>query len=378
MRVQEQIINDGSFTPRQPPVPRQQQPRVHMNDSAQPSSQQVQPPPPTASPPSSAAPAAATQPSPFRQQRCHRTNTQCGWGRSNVGGIGGTPCGMKQLAFGIFLFFCSVIFLKVAKCAAWILAFFLSWVVLPAGGMVLGLGTIILWKTLSTAFYGLLFAFAVWRFTWLLSISYQFGTWIRKHWLKRYEYVAAGKIWCTLKKMEWDSKRRVRLQQRQQSRSASQRAQSQESQSTTTAPLSPSPEQQQRPQMTDTRSQASTFTGHRQSSFVRASASEPSAPSAPATPAPTPMAGGIGSANTINQAPPEFLNFLDAMNSQIAEYDRAYRLPAGSGLQLLLQQQQQSQGSRKLYPNLDDGDQQQQSQGSTRLYPNLEDGDQLH
>jgi len=40
------------------------------------------------------------------------------------------------------------------------------------------------------------------------------------------------------------------------------------------------------------------------------------------------------------------------MQDQMAEYDRAYGLPAGTGLQLLQQQQQQQQ-QQGLYPKID-------------------------
>eukprot|EP00729_Bicosta_minor_P007869 gene7869-6029_t len=195
MRVQDQESNVGTFTPRLPPVPRQSygsfHPPTQLNGGAPPQQPQQQPQPgaraPPAPAPAASSPGTAAAAPPRRG--CLRANdTQCGWGRGKWGrgnADGGSPCGLKRLGRSIFSLVCFLVLFKVAKCAASIAAFFLGWVVLPAGGMVLSLGAAVIWRLLSTVFYGLFFAFAVWRFTWLVGICYKIGTATRKHWLKR-------------------------------------------------------------------------------------------------------------------------------------------------------------------------------------------------
>lgn len=160
MRVQDQESNVGTFTPRLPPVPRQSygsfHPPTQLNGGAPPQQQQQQQQPgvraPPASAPAASSPGTAAAAPPRRG--CLRANdTQCGWGRGKWGrgnADGGSPCGLKRLGRSIFSLVCFLILFKVAKCAASIAAFFLGWVVLPAGGMVLSLGAAVIWRLLST------------------------------------------------------------------------------------------------------------------------------------------------------------------------------------------------------------------------------------
>ena len=222
--------------------------------------------------------------------------------------------------------------LKVAACVA---GFFLGWVVFPAGGLVVSLGVSVAWRILSTVFYGLFFFLAVWRFTWLIGICYKIGNGARKHWCKRHEYIQAAKMWYAFKKMEL-----MQHRQQRQSTLESQLAavvqqrevqQQQPPASTGAAPAYKAPP----PPATPT----------------QAAGSAPTARSSATAPAPAP-------ATTTQTPPPDFLNFLGAMQDQMTEYDRAYGLPAGTGLQLLQQQQQQQQqqgrdGSQGLYPRID-------------------------
>ena len=160
MRVQDQESNVGTFTPRLPPVPRQSygssHPPTQLNGGAPPQQQQQQQQPgvraPPAPAPAASSPGTAAAAPPRRG--CLRANdTQCGWGRGKWGrgnADGGSPCGLKQLGRSIFSLVCFLVLFKVAKCAASIAAFFLGWVVLPAGGMVLSLGAAVIWRLLST------------------------------------------------------------------------------------------------------------------------------------------------------------------------------------------------------------------------------------
>lgn len=160
MRVQDQESNVGTFTPRLPPVPRQSygssHPPTQLNGGAPPQQPQQQPQPgaraPPAPAPAASSPGTAAAAPPRRG--CLRANdTQCGWGRGKWGrgnADGGSPCGLKRLGRSIFSLVCFLVLFKVAKCAASIAAFFLGWVVLPAGGMVLSLGAAVIWRLLST------------------------------------------------------------------------------------------------------------------------------------------------------------------------------------------------------------------------------------
>merc|ERR1712166_299592 len=196
-----------------------------------------------------------------------------------------------------------------------------------------------------------------------VGICYKLGNGARKHWLQRHGYCAAAKMWLSFKKMEWQSKwesnQRLRAQRQQQRQHARQQVQQlqqlqqmqqmqQRQAGVNSSPAPPPPQQQQQTQQQQPQPQQ--YRQQYQQQPATNTRPHPSAPApAPAYTAPAAAAAPAGP----GAAPPDFLNFLGAMQDQMAEYDRAYGLPAGTGLQLLQQQQQQQQQQQGLYPKID-------------------------
>jgi len=248
----------------------------------------------------------------------------------------------------------TLIFLKLCKLAACVLGFFLGWVVIPAGGAVLGLGFAVATRLISTVFYTMLLGFAVWRFTWLVSLCYVAGNGLRTHWSKRHDYFNGAKLWFWMKKEQWRAsavaqatkphrEKLRKLEQRlHQVKQEQQRRAHGSANTDTVAAEKPSHKgaanipgavpQQQPPQQQQQQQQ-------------------PPRPSAPAQAMPAPGAST------------DFLEFAAAMSDALAQYERANGLPVGTTNTFISEQRQQQQ------------QQQQQQHAEGRLYPRLDSDD---